>query len=168
MRCVCFHSMNVSWCMVLRMSNTYSHLPVDLPSFHFLQGMSVIHTNSVLCCHLLLLLPLALQPAVGFGLSNNTSPFFPYLSPNLSIFSLPALEDLFLLLLSILSWIFLFISSLPVLQWRSFWASCPPPFSPGGPTNLSFAPLSILLYFLPYSTLLVLDSSYFSIPHLHI
>jgi hypothetical protein len=25
----------------------------------------------------LLLLPLALQPAVGFGLSNNTSPFFP-------------------------------------------------------------------------------------------
>jgi hypothetical protein len=27
--------------------------------------------------YLLLLLPLALQPAVGFGLSNNTSPFFP-------------------------------------------------------------------------------------------
>ena len=27
------------------------------------------------CCALLLLLPLALQPAVGFGLSNNTSPF---------------------------------------------------------------------------------------------
>ena len=26
---------------------------------------------------LFLLLPLALQPAVGFGLSNNTSPFFP-------------------------------------------------------------------------------------------
>jgi len=26
---------------------------------------------------LLLLLPLVLQPAVGFGLSNNTSPFFP-------------------------------------------------------------------------------------------
>ena len=26
---------------------------------------------------LLLLLPLTLQPAVGFGLSNNTSPFFP-------------------------------------------------------------------------------------------
>ena len=25
----------------------------------------------------ILLLPLALQPAVGFGLSNNTSPFFP-------------------------------------------------------------------------------------------
>ena len=27
--------------------------------------------------HLRLLLPLELQPAVGFGLSNNTSPFFP-------------------------------------------------------------------------------------------
>jgi hypothetical protein len=41
---------------------------------------------------------------------------FPYLSPTLSIFSLPALEDLFLLLLSILSWVFLFVSSLPVLE----------------------------------------------------
>jgi hypothetical protein len=40
----------------------------------------------------------------------------PYLSPTLSIFSLPALEDLFPLLLSILSWVFLFISSLPVLE----------------------------------------------------
>jgi hypothetical protein len=42
--------------------------------------------------------------------------------------------------------------SLPVLEWRSFWASYPPPpFSPGDPANLSFAPLSILLYFLLYS-----------------
>jgi hypothetical protein len=41
---------------------------------------------------------------------------FPYLSPALSIFSLPTLEDLFLLLLSILSWVFLFVSSLPVLE----------------------------------------------------
>jgi hypothetical protein len=40
----------------------------------------------------------------------------PYLSPILSIFSLPALENLFLLLLSILSWVFLFVSSLPVLE----------------------------------------------------
>jgi len=40
----------------------------------------------------------------------------PYLSPTLSIFSLPALEDLFLLLLFILSWVFLFVSSLPVLE----------------------------------------------------
>ena len=29
------------------------------------------------CILLLLLLPLALQPTVGFGLSNNTSPYFP-------------------------------------------------------------------------------------------
>jgi hypothetical protein len=41
---------------------------------------------------------------------------FSYLSPTLSIFSLPALEDLFPLLLSILSWVFLFVSSLPVLE----------------------------------------------------
>jgi hypothetical protein len=39
-----------------------------------------------------------------------------YLSPTHSIFSLPALEDLFLLLISILSWAFLFVSSLPVLE----------------------------------------------------
>jgi hypothetical protein len=83
----------------------------------------------------------------------------PYLSPPLSIFSLPILEDLFPLLLSNLSWVFLFVSSLPVLEWRSFWASYPPPFSPGDPVSLSFAPLSILLYFLLYSSLLVLDSS---------
>jgi hypothetical protein len=39
-----------------------------------------------------------------------------YLSPSLSIFSLPTLEDLFPLLLSFFSWVFLFISSLPVLE----------------------------------------------------
>jgi len=83
----------------------------------------------------------------------------PYLSATLSIFSHPTLEDLFPLLLSTLSWVFLFVSARPVLEWRSFWASYPPPFSPGDPTNLPFAPLSILLYFLLYSTLLVLDSS---------
>jgi hypothetical protein len=31
------------------------------------------------------LLPLTLQPAVGFGLSNKILPFFSYLSPALSI-----------------------------------------------------------------------------------
>jgi hypothetical protein len=41
---------------------------------------------------------------------------FPYISPSLSIFSLPALEELFLLLLSILSWNFLFVSSLTVRE----------------------------------------------------
>jgi hypothetical protein len=90
----------------------------------------------------------------------------PYLSPTLSIFLLPTHEDLFPLLLFILSWVFLFVSALPVLEWRSFWASYLPPFSPGDPANLSFAPLSILLYFLVYSTLLVrilvaLDKSLF-------
>ena len=60
---------------------------------------------------------------------------FSYLPPTLSIFSLPALEDLFLLSLSILSWVFPFFLSLPVLEWRSFWASYPPPFSLGDLTS---------------------------------
>ena len=68
------------------------------------------------------LLPLALQPTVGFGLPNNVFSIFSYLPPTLSIFSLPALEDLFLLPLSIFSWVFSFFPSLPVLEWRSFWA----------------------------------------------
>ena len=126
------------------------------------------------CKHLtfvVLLLPLALQPTVGFGLSNNVLPFFPichqlcqsshsqhlkisfyflfpsfpgsspspsssftantahcrlwpveqcpsifsYLPPTLSIFSLPTFEDLFLLPLSIFSWVFPFLS-LPGLE----------------------------------------------------
>jgi len=91
-----------------------------------------------------------------------------YLPPTLSIFSLPALEDLFLFPLSIFSWVLPFFSSLPVLQWRSFWASFPPPFSLGDLTSLSFTHLTILLYFLLCSSLLVLDSSYFSIPRFHI
>jgi hypothetical protein len=41
---------------------------------------------------------------------------FAYLPPTLSIFSLPALEDLFLLPLCILSWVFPFFSSLIVLE----------------------------------------------------
>ena len=43
---------------------------------------------------------------------------FSYLPLILSIFSLSALEDLFLLL-SILSWVFPSVSSTPVLEWRS-------------------------------------------------
>ena len=82
--------------------------------------------------------------------------FFSNLPPTLFIFSHPALEDLFLLPLSILSWAFPFFSSLPVLEWRSFWASYPPPFSQSDLTSLSFALLSILLYFLLCSSLLVL------------
>ena len=64
------------------------------------------------------------------------------LSLSLSIFSLPALQDLLLLALSIFFWVFLSVSSLPVVGWRSFWASCLLPFSPGALANLSFAPLS--------------------------
>jgi hypothetical protein len=41
---------------------------------------------------------------------------FSYLSPALSIFSLLALEDLFLLSLSILSLVFPFVASLPVFE----------------------------------------------------
>jgi hypothetical protein len=39
-----------------------------------------------------------------------------FLSPTLSIFLLPTLKDLFLVLLSILSCVFLFVSSLQVLE----------------------------------------------------
>jgi len=92
---------------------------------------------------------------------------FSYLPPTLSIFSLLALKDLFLLPLSIFSWVFPFFSSLPVLEWRSFWASYPPPFPLGDLISLSFAILSISLYFLFCSSLLVLDSSDFSIPRFH-
>ena len=83
---------------------------------------------------------------------------FSYLPPTLAIFSLPELEDLFLLSLSIVSWVFPFFSSLPVLEWRYFWASYLLPFSLGDLTSLSFALLSILLYF---SRLLISSSSQF-------
>ena len=49
----------------------------------------------LLLLFLLLLLPVALQPTVRFGLSNNVLPLFSYLPPTLSIFSLPALQDLY-------------------------------------------------------------------------
>jgi len=117
---------------------------------------------------LLLLLPLALQPSVGFGLSNNTSQFFPIchqLSPSSHFQHLK------------ISFYF-FSPSLP----GSFSSSSPFRFLSedlyGHPVLLHslqvtqqtypFSPLSILLYFLIYSTLPVCDSSYFSIPHLHI
>ena len=93
---------------------------------------------------------------------------FSHLPPTLSIFALPTLEDLFLLPLSIFSWVFRFFLSLPVLEWRYFWACYPSSFSLGDLTSLSFARLSILPYFLICSSLVVLDSSYFSIPRFHI
>ena len=127
-----------------------------------------VHVQKPSRGHQLLLLPWALKPTVGFGLLNNIIPLFPIyhqLSP--SIHS-QHLKDLFLLLLSILSWVFPFVLSPPVLEWRSFWASYPPQFPPGELIILSFAILSILLYFLPCSSLPVFDSSYFSILRFHI
>ena len=112
--------------------------------------------------------PIATTAHCGLWPVKQYPSILPYLSPTLSIFSLPALEDLYLLPLSILPWVFPFISSLPVLGWRSFWASYPPLFPPGDLTSLPFALLSILLYFLPCSSLLVLNLSYFSILQFHI
>ena len=116
----------------------------------------------------LLFLPLALQPTAGFDLSNNVLPFFPIchqLSPSSHS---QHLKISFYILFPFFSWVFTFFSSLPVLECRSFCASYPPPFSPGDLTGLSFALLSILLYFLLCSYLLVLDSSDFSIPRLEL
>ena len=167
-------------------SACYTHVPyitlLPPPSLNFLKFLKLYKKNTFALYidllwyyyyyyyyyYYLLLLPLALQPTVGFSLSNNVLPFFSYLPSTLSIFSLPALEDLFLLPLSSFSWVIPFFSSLLVLEWRSFWASYPPPFSPGDLTSLSVPLLSILLYFLLYSSLLVLDSSDFSIPRFHI
>ena len=69
----------------------------------------------------LLLLPLALQPTVGFGLSNNVLPFFPIchqLSPSSHS---QHLNISFYFLFPSFPWVFPFFSSLPVLEWRTFW-----------------------------------------------
>ena len=60
------------------------------------QGVHFILTrhDTVINIRKLLLLPLALQPTVGFGLSNKVLLFFP-ICHQLCIFSPPALEDLF-------------------------------------------------------------------------
>ena len=91
--------------------------------------------------------PVELYPSIFF-----------YPSQPFSVFSLPALEDLFLLPLSILSWVFPFASSLPVLEWRSFWAPYPPPFSLGDLTILSFC---LFIHFHIFSPLLISFSSRF-------
>ena len=124
------------------------------------------HLTAILLLHLLL--PLALQPTVGFGLSNNVLPFFPICHQLSSSSQSQHLK---------ISFYFLF-PSFPVsspssrpFQFLSedlIWASYPPPFSLGDLTSLPFALLSILLYFLLCSFLLVLDSSDFSIPRFHI
>ena len=103
----------------------------------------------------ILLLPLALQPTVGFGLSNNVFPFFPISFYSYFLFpSFPGSSP----------------SSRPFqfLSEDFFWSSYPPLFSLGDLTSLPFAVLSSLLYFLLCSSLLVLDSPDFSIPRFHI
>ena len=82
---------------------------------------------------------------------------FPYLPQSLSIFSLPALEDLFPLLLSILSWVFLFVSSLPVLEWR-FLGILSSSILSRWPSQLILCPF---IYFTIFSSLLISSSSRF-------
>ena len=97
------------------------------------------------------------------------SSIISYLPPTLSIFSLPAHEDLFLLPLSIFSWVLPFFSSLPVLEWRSFLGILSSSILSRWPNPLILCPfICVLLYFLLCSFHLVLDSSDFSIPHFHI
>jgi len=123
-----------------------------------LQAWNNVAPSGWLLLIMYILLPLTPQPTVDFGLSNNILPFFPIyhqLSPSSHSQHLK------------MSFYFLFPSfpgsspsSRPFqLLGEDFWASYPPPFSPGDLTSLSFALLSILLYFLPCSSLLVLDSS---------
>ena len=81
----------------------------------------------------------------------------PYLSPTLSIFWLPTLEDLFPLLLSILSWVFLFVSSLPVLEWR-FLGILSSSILSRWPSQLILCPF---IYFTIFSSLLISSSSRF-------
>ena len=68
--------------------------------------------------------------------------------------------------LSIFSWVFPFFLSLPVLEWR-FLGILSSSILSRWPNQLIFALLSILLYFILSSSLLVLDSSDFSIPRFH-
>ena len=94
--------------MLFPASSTFAmrELPLDVPELKGLvfSGIEIQAPSSEAINPIVeILLPLALQPTVGFGLSNNVLPFFSYLSQTLSIFSLPALEDLFLRPLSILS-----------------------------------------------------------------
>jgi len=83
---------------------------------------------------------------------------FSYLPPTLSIFSLPALEDLFLLPLSIFSWVFPFFSSLPILEWRSFWGILSSSILSRWPNQLILCPF---IHFTIFSPLLIYSSSRF-------
>ena len=82
---------------------------------------------------------------------------FSYLPPTLSIFSLPAREDLFLLPLSILYWVFPFFSSLPVLEW-SFLGILSSSILSRWPKQLILCPF---IHFTIFSPLLVSSCSRF-------
>ena len=82
---------------------------------------------------------------------------FPYLPPTLSIFSLPAL-DLFLLPLSIFSWVFPFFSSLPVLERRPFLGILSSIILSRWPNQLILCPF---IHFTVFSPLLISASSRF-------
>ena len=118
-------------------------------------------------CNLLLLLPLALQPAVGFGLSNNTSPFFPItnslhlLTPStwrsLSTSSLHPFLGLSLRFVPSSSWvkIFLWILSSSILsRWPNELILCPfIQFTVFSPLQISSSSRFVLLFHSPFSYL---------------
>ena len=70
---------------------------------------------------------------------------FSYLPPTLSIFSLPALEDLFLLPLSIFSWVFHFF--VPSSSWvKIFFGILPSSIPSRWPNQLIFCPFFPFYY----------------------
>jgi hypothetical protein len=66
--------------------------------------------------YILLLFSIGTTAHCGLWPVEHYPSIFSYLSPTLSIFSLLALEDLFLLPLSIISWVFPYVSPLPILE----------------------------------------------------
>jgi len=82
-------------------THTYTHIHTYIHTYIHISSSSSSSIGTTAHCGLW---PVEQYPSI-----------FPYLSPILSIFSLPALEGLFLLPLSIRSWVFLFVSSLSVL-----------------------------------------------------
>ena len=83
---------------------------------------------------------------------------FSYLPPTFTIFSLPALEDLFLLPLSILSWVFPFVST-PSRSWVEIFLSILSSFILSRwPNQLILCPF---IHFTIFSPLLISSSSRF-------
>jgi len=74
---VYLHNKYQSLNLVQKYSLSYSESCTRCICALYGQNAWLLDVASCGICNHLLLLPLALQPAVGFGLSNNTSPFFP-------------------------------------------------------------------------------------------